>query len=401
MNARVLFVDDEPNVLDGIRRQLRKKVDIKTATSGCEGLQIIQDEPPFAVVVADMRMPHMNGAEFLKKVRDISPDSVRIILSGQAELETTIEAVNNGHIFRFLTKPCPAEELSVALDTAIEQYRLVRVEKELLQQTLSGAVKTLTEILGMINPAAHSKAARIQNYAARIAEGMNFNDNWQFHLACMLSQIGCITLPDDTLSRVYAGQDLSDEEQAIYCSHPDIAGNLLASIPRLEGVAKMISGQFSLFDCSSMPEDIHAWSEENTGAAILHLAVVLDDRISRGESPGSAVEALSRTLTGFPDAFTSAIRSIRFGKTREEHRSIHVSQLEIGMTMDENLMSNKGMRLLPRGQEITRSILVRLRSISEGIGIKEPFRVKVPGYPEENPDSVTVASCADTSRSLT
>ena len=377
MSTRVLFVDDESNILDGIRRQLRKKVALETATSGEEGLQKIRDAGPFAVVVSDMRMPGMNGSGFLGEVRKISPDSVRMILSGQAELESTIEAVNEGHIFRFLTKPCSTEALLAAVDAGLEQYRLIHAERQLLEQTLSGAVKMLIEILGITNPAAHGRASRIQRYAIEFATELGLADQWQFRLAAMLSQIGCIILPDDTLARIYAGQDISDEEKAIYGSHPKLAGKLLASIPRLEAVADMISRQMQTFDLKALPEDIAEWDKNILGALILRAATSLDDLIATGVSAEAAVSKLERQTGIFPDQLRQVLRSVRITREDVETKLIKASQLVIGMVLEEDMLSTNGMRLIPSGQEVTHTILLRLRSISDGVGIVEPFRVKV------------------------
>src|SRR3984957_7872120 len=102
MSERILFVDDEPNVLEGIKSLLRKQGSLHMATSGADGLRVLREEGPFALVVSDMRMPVMNGAQFLAKVREQSPDTVRMILSGQSDLPATIAAVNEGRIYRFL-----------------------------------------------------------------------------------------------------------------------------------------------------------------------------------------------------------------------------------------------------------------------------------------------------------
>jgi YesN/AraC family two-component response regulator len=96
LNQRVLFVDDEPKILEGIERTFRKQVELQTASSGAEALRLIGESGPFAVVISDMRMPAMNGAQFLAKVREQEPDTVRMILSGHADLEATIAAVNEG-----------------------------------------------------------------------------------------------------------------------------------------------------------------------------------------------------------------------------------------------------------------------------------------------------------------
>jgi signal transduction histidine kinase len=132
----VLFVDDEPQVLLGLKNVLRHRFDVTTAGGGQEGLECLTQAGPFTVVVSDFRMPGMNGAEFLRRVRDVVPDTVRMLLTGQAGLEDTISAVNEGHIFRFLAKPCPAPVLIQALDGAVEQARLVTRDRELLESKL-------------------------------------------------------------------------------------------------------------------------------------------------------------------------------------------------------------------------------------------------------------------------
>jgi response regulator RpfG family c-di-GMP phosphodiesterase len=243
MTERVLLVDDEPLVLEGLKRQLRKKVEVETAVGGREGLALIERAEPFAVVISDMRMPEMNGSEFLEQVRKRSPDSVRMILSGQAEIESTIAAVNLGQIFRFLTKPCSSEALLAALDSGLEQYRLVHDRRELLEKTLRGTVQVLTEILELTNPAAQQRAKRVERYAQDICDAIGMPMSWELRLAAMLSQIGCVTLPESVLARLYAGQTLDDEAHSVYRAHPRVAGKLLQGIPRLEGVAAIVSSQ--------------------------------------------------------------------------------------------------------------------------------------------------------------
>ena len=160
MPEKILCVDDEPNILNAYKRALRGTFLIETAAGGAEGLAILKGPDPFAVVVSDMRMPGMDGVEFLREVKQIVPDTVRIMLTGNSDQQTAIDAVNRGSIFRFLTKPCSPEDLSQAIDAAIQQYRLVMAEKELPEKTLTGCVKTLTDILSLVNPTAFSRAGR-------------------------------------------------------------------------------------------------------------------------------------------------------------------------------------------------------------------------------------------------
>ena len=117
MDEKILFVDDEENILHAYKLALRKKYKVTTATSGQEALEVIERRGPFAVIVSDMKMPGMDGIELLKRTSEIAPDSVRVMLTGYAELQTAVEAVNSGNIFRFLTKPCPAEDIAGTLDS--------------------------------------------------------------------------------------------------------------------------------------------------------------------------------------------------------------------------------------------------------------------------------------------
>jgi FixJ family two-component response regulator len=134
VSDRILFVDDEQGVLDGYERLLRKDFYVSVARSGLQGLATIEEHGPFAVVVSDMRMPYMNGAEFLSQVRQRWPDSVRMLLTGYTDLSAAIAAVNEGNIFRFLTKPCAKEVLTDALNIGIVQYHSITAEKDVVKK---------------------------------------------------------------------------------------------------------------------------------------------------------------------------------------------------------------------------------------------------------------------------
>ena len=175
-SVRILCVDDEPRVLEGLSLHLRRNYDVVTAESGADGLQAIKDKGPFAVALSDMRMPRMDGTAFLKAVRELAPDTVRMLLTGQADLQSTIDAVNKGQIFRFLTKPCPSQQLMGAFEAATEQYRLVMAERVLLEQTLHGSIKALTDILALSNPVAFGSATRIKKYAGDLARHLGIGD---------------------------------------------------------------------------------------------------------------------------------------------------------------------------------------------------------------------------------
>lgn len=378
MSERVLFVDDEPNVLDGIRRQLRNRLDMETANGAAAGLQLIETKGPFAVVVSDMRMPDMNGARFLAKVNELAPDTVRMVLSGQADLDSTVAAVNEGHIFRFLMKPCDTEKLIQSVTCGIEQYRLVNAERNLLENTLNATVKVLVEVLGLINPDAQRRASQIEKYTRAASNALKLRNPWKYDLAGMLSQLGCITLPPETLNKVYNGRPLDEEEGKLYASHPEVAGKLLGQIPRLEDVAGMVQAQLRTPAKNLAKPETSEWKPETIGAAILWTAVRFDQAVNEGKSPLAAARQIRQVVPHLPAAILDAMVKTPASNTgRRESRTIGVNELGVGMILEAEIVSAKGMRLVPKGAEISDSLLGRLRTIASGVGVTEPIQVSV------------------------
>lgn len=380
---RVLFVDDEPNVLDSIRRQLRKSVDIHTAASGDEALRLLKELGPVALVVSDMRMPGMSGAELLTRVREQYPETVRIILSGQADLESTISAVNDGHIFRFLTKPCGEEALRTAVAGGIDQYKLITTRKELVEKTLQGLVETLNDILGLTNPMARRRTARVRQYAAAIAGALQFPMPWDLRLATLLSQVGCITLPEAILDKLYAGTALEAHEQTLYARHPEVAAALIARIPQLGSVADMIARQQHV-DFAELPYDMAAWDARTTATVILATATTLDEFLATGDQPATALQRLEQAMPGVPKAVLSAVRAVHLHSAYMDVRFVGFGELAPGMVLDEDVVTDAGDTLIFRGEEVTRALLEQLRPTTPpldsdgGTAISQKLRVLLP-----------------------
>ena len=243
MPEKILMVDDESSVLVGYQRIFHHEFQIDTAPAGRRPWLALKATGPYAVVVSDMRMPEMDGASLLAKVKLLAPETVRIMLTGNSDIQSAVSAVNEGNIFRFLTKPCNKEALAKALTAGLVQYRLLTVEKDLLENTLQGCIQVLTEMLALVNPAAFGRAQRIRRYMHQVAERMDLESPWRFEVAAMMSQLGCVTLHPETIEAVHAGRPLPPDEQARFDAHPGVAHDLLAKIPRLEPMAWMIAHQ--------------------------------------------------------------------------------------------------------------------------------------------------------------
>src|ERR1700722_8438729 len=288
----ILCVDDEPHILEGIKLNLRRHFEVLTATSGSEGLRLLEANPSVVVIISDMRMPEMDGATFLSRAKQIAPNATRLLLTGQADLESTIQAVNEGQIFRFLAKPCPPSTLLAAVETAAEQHRLVTSERVLLEQTLRGCIQMLADVLALTNPLAFGRAMRVKTLVSELAAKLELPDRWQVEVAAMLSQLGYISLPPATVEKLYVGNPLSAEEQKMVARLPIITEQILAHIPRLEVVRAMLSQQakppagkdLSKIDAKDRPM--------LQGAEILRLAIELDELESRGRSTSEAVASI-------------------------------------------------------------------------------------------------------------
>jgi CheY-like chemotaxis protein len=378
MTAAVLFVDDEPHLLEGIARSLRSHFTIRTATSAAEGLRLLEANGPFAVVVSDMRMPEMNGAQFLAKVREIVPDTVRIILSGQSDMQQTIAAVNEGNIFRFLSKPCDTKSLLAAVGMGVEQHRLITAEKVLLEHTLTGAVNVLIEVLSIVTPSAYSRAKRLQRYVVALAAALNLGDNWQWPLAALLSQIGCISLPRETAAKYEAGQALTEEERRLCDSHPQMAAKMLEAIPRLETVAAIVAGQNTVLSDAEVFGELKGLDARPVGCILLHAAVEFDRQITMDRSANAATEALRKAKVCLPSAVLEALGNLAIDGRERMIRSVRLIDLAPGMLLDEPLITRKGFCLVPAGHEVTTALLARLRGIDSNVQVQEPFRVQVP-----------------------
>jgi len=377
MNEKILCVDDEPNILDAYRRTLRKRFNIDVASGGEEALRAIAERGPYAVIVADMRMPGMNGVELLAKVREVAPLTVRMMLTGNADQQTAIQAVNQGHIFRFLSKPCAPEDFANALEAGLEQHRLLTAERQLLTQTLSGAVKVLVDVLSMLKPMAFGRASEVRRVVHQLCEQLQVQNAWAVEIAAALSQIGCITVPEKILAKVYRGEALSGEELEIYQQHPKVGHELIRKIPRLEEAAEIIGYQEKLYNGKGFPQDFRAGEDIPLGARILKAALDWTSLLAAGLQPEMAFVHMRQRQGWYDPKVIEALKHALEISEEYAVRELRVNQLADGMILAEDIHSIHGTLLCPKGQEITPAVRHRLRNYMVNVGIQGPIRVFV------------------------
>jgi response regulator RpfG family c-di-GMP phosphodiesterase len=380
MTEKILCVDDDPNILAGFQRNLRRQFSISTALGGEEGLLALDSQGPFAVVISDMKMPGLNGIQFLSKVKAKSPDTVRIMLTGNADVTTAVEAVNEGNIFRFLTKPCALECLAQTIEAGLRQHRLITAERELLEKTLNGSIKVLTEILSIVEPQSFGRAQLLKSSLHTLSKTMPIPDLWALDMAAMLSQIGHVTIPPEIIVKAHHKQPLLDVEAGMLERVPEIGHNLLANIPRMEQVADIVLYQDKRFDGTGFPDDAKKSADIPFGARVLkplsdllHLESAATPRVValsqlRGRQGWYDPEILEQVCKCFAPADTEVYQETPHG--------VSAKDLRIGQVLLSDVTTSHGQLLISAGHVISETHLERIRNFARVAGIREPVYVR-------------------------
>jgi len=380
--VKVICVDDEPSVLVLLTHLLGRQYDVFTAPSGAAALETLKHEPTIAVILSDLRMPVMDGAAFLNLSREVAPDAVRVLLTGHADVKAAIAAVNDGGVFRFLSKPCANAMLVATVAAAAEQNRLITAEKVLLEQTLHGCVKALTDILALANPTSFGRALRIKQHVTDLADQIDLTDRWQVEVAAMFSQLGLITLPPETAEKVQNGQPLSEPEIEMVARMPAVVEQLLTNIPRLEEVREILSWSRRSF----RPIDPSVGAREaavRRAGQLLRIATDFDVLDARGLSAADAVGMMrGRAAIYDPDLLTAMNTARTATGDRTKIQAIRISALRAAMVFAEDVRLESGTLLVPRGYEVTERFIDRVSNFSVG-SIKEPLQVIMPALAAE------------------
>ena len=370
-NRRILCVDDEPLVLEGLERTLFEHFEVTTESNPVRALEVLRAGPAFAVVLSDMRMPEMDGAAVLAKAREIAPETSRMLLTGQSDINSAVAAVNQGQILRFLWKPCPAEALIQALELGVEQHRLVTAERELLERTVTGCVRLMSEVLSLVAPALFSRTQRIKAFVTHMVKKLALEDTWRFEVAALFSMIGCVGLSEATLEQVLARRPLDAADQKAFDDHPLMAHRLLSAIPRFEEIAAMIKLQTG-GPYGAPTDDIER------GGAMLRVAFQVERITAQGKTVADAIGLLERKLDAGEQPFLKTLADYRNAEGSTTVRALAVGQMTSEMILEEDVRTTNGVVVVPKGRELTMVLIERLFKFSRAGTLIEPIRVRVP-----------------------
>lgn len=375
---RILCVDDEEEVLDILRRALASRFSVDTAPGGDVALEMIEREAPYAAVLSDRRMPGMDGVTFLAECRLRSPDTARLLLTAQLDLELAVRAVNEAQIFRLLRKPCRRDALMSALEQAAAFHRSATREQVLREQAVRGSMEMVRGVLALARPDLSRRAARVAAYISDLVGSLGIGDGWAYEAAATLGPLASLDAAGHFL-RPAPGDELAPgEAHAAHSSR--ICEDLLSAIPGLEQVREMVRYSEKSFDGSgSAPGDVRGEGIP-LGARLLRVAMDFEVAESAGASAPEAIAKL-RERRGSYDPHVLCLLEESLAQevgSSTAPQALALEDLEPGMVLVEDLRTEKGLLLLREGQEMTDDLLDRVRKLQSQAGLRLTARVIVP-----------------------
>lgn len=411
--AKVLFVDDEENILKSLKRLLMdEEMDIHTANSGEEGLELLRNTPGVDLIVSDQRMPGLTGAEFLQKSREIVPDALRIMLTGYADINATIDAINKGGAFRYISKPWDDEEMIRTIRDAVRHCSLLAENKRLsalvekqneelkewngnlksrvLEQTtairlrndeLSGLNNRLQEeyenclkayfgLVELRDPVLGIHSRNVARLSQQIAEGMNLSQDEKrmIRVAAMLHDIGKIGISDAMLQKDTDG--LSGSELDEYRMHAIRGQAAMDYITDLRPSGLLIRHHHENFDGTGYPDGL-AKDDIPLGSRIIALADGFDRAFTRNRVDNAiemSLECARKELgrmfdpTLFP-LLEQTVKGVYGGlvtKTGMKEMELQIKELREGMVVARDVHSGTGILLLSTGEPLD---LVKIQAL--------------------------------------
>lgn len=367
MAAKVLLVETAANPLGKVRDELARRYDLTAVVGVEEAMLAVRSGGPFAVAVSDYKMPRKDGLAFFSVLRQIQPETVRLLQVPYGDMDVAVGAVADDLIFRFVVKPLSVDALARHIEAAVAQHKLLTAERAFLAETMHGAVQALTDVLSLANPAAFGRAQRIRGLVHRMATLMQVPDFWEVDMAAMLSHIGCVSLPIAVLEKISMGKDLTVAERKLFESHPTLGAGLLAHIPRLGGVAEVIRLQ-------------HAANEPGVplGARMLKVALDYDMLVHKGIPSSQIFRRMKGTRGAYDETMIAALESAIPSDTGYVRRMVGMRDLKEFMILEENIVTTDGMLLLAKDSELNENNIYRLIESKQSFDIREPVKVLVP-----------------------
>jgi response regulator RpfG family c-di-GMP phosphodiesterase len=393
----ILFVDDEENVLRSLQRLfIDEDYEVHTASSGEKGLEILKDNE-IAVIVSDQRMPRMNGAEFLERARRLSPDSIRIVLTGYADIDATIDAINKGSTYRYVTKPWNDDEIIATVQDATERHKLIQENKYLIdltrrqneelkkwsselelhvqEQTIEltykhrellglnerlktgfkGFIITMSNLIELRDRTVANHSNNVAAISRKMAAAMGSDDAGieDVAIAAQLHDIGKIGISDAVLSKEI--EAMAPFELREYQTHPVRGQAAIDSIEALRAAGVLIRHHHESFKGGGFPDGLKGVGIP-LGSQVLAVADKYD-RLLAHHTVKEALEGITNLAGTQFDPRLCRLLTKTVGEMAVSDRcagctvesELHPDQLMSGMILSRDARSGTGILLLPQG----------------------------------------------------
>lgn len=386
---KVLLVDDTPENIQVLMAILKDDYKVVAATSGKKALEMVQKAPPPDLILLDIMMPKMNGYMVLRKLRSMeATKNIPIIfVTAMAEAKNEAKGLLLGAV-DYIVKPIQPEVVKARVRTQLKLQQAQQHIEHLYDETLTTTISLLTDLLSVTNPLAFSTASRIRLYMTTIMKELKLERYWEFDIAAMLSQIGCLNMDSETLEKITRGEELSTSEQESYDKHPEVGKRLLQEIPNMDNVGQIVGNQDTSLD---------ELLGDTVEAIIIDQVTMKNDPIFFGSIFLSLSKTVERAVQGgmkVEDAFKyaasdldSSVKDIvlalhRIAARNKIIKSLEIKDLQRGMVLEKDLFTNSHSLLLKEGSPITGAILERIRTFDGGVGLVTPVIVSIGHYEE-------------------
>ena len=407
----LLLVDDEENILKAIRRALRSNnINILMATSGKQGLEFLSEQP-VNLIISDMRMPEMSGAEFLSQAAQLYPEIPRILMTGYSDMESTIKAINDGQISNYLPKPwndsvlksivadclqstqlkshndfltqqliekkAELERINVNLEQTvaartkevIHKSERLKTANEQLSHTHNSMVSLISNILALRDEQGSKISELKASIAKDIAERLELDEHevQSIYNATLLSNIGKMTFTDKTLDKPY--NSLNPVELESFKKFPVLGEAVLIGIPGLSAESKIIRSQFERYNGLGFPDKLQD-SQIPMGAQILSVArdyvelvqgrytgKVFEETKARAEIQRFSEKRYNPQVV---DAFTEIIEKYTLDDISDDEKRIPARSIQVGMILSRNIYSGSGVILLKKDHKIDEPLIDKI-----------------------------------------
>jgi response regulator RpfG family c-di-GMP phosphodiesterase len=373
----ILVADDEEvNLMLMEELLVTNGYDVIKAKNGWQAFDTAVATRP-DLILLDILMPEMDGYDTCVKLKDHpqTQDIPVIFVTGKLDEINEKLGFEYGAV-DYIRKPISTSVVLARVKTHLAIREAQKQLQEMLSKTLLGTVSILNDILTFIDPTFQGMQSRLKRYVRDISNYLDLPDRWRLELAAMLSHIGCVVIPKETLEKINSGEVVSEDEQRMYDMHPSIAQNLIAKIPRMRSVAQIIGRQRSAFDQSKYTPEPIQWDPIDLGGQVLRTVIDYDCLLTRGLSTEQALSEMRAKQKAYAPVLLEALEATVKIDHDKDVRQLKFKDLQEGDILIEDVYTDSGALIIRKGRELTSNTLAMLQPFANIGSIKEPIKVK-------------------------